>query len=135
MKIYEISTTDLYSLEPIEEGASQIFGRTGRTKAKGKAKITTQRFRCPTGPRKGRIVGSPSVCTQPKKLGSVMAIKKAKARRGSTMKIKRAFTKRTASPSVRLGRLNKQRASRNRPARRSMSGRRMSGTRKSIRKK
>jgi len=51
------------------------------------------------------------------------------------MKIKRAFTKRTASPSVRLGRLNKQRASRNRPARRSMAGRRMSGTRKSIRKK
>ena len=70
---------------------------------------------------------------QPKKLGSVMAIKKAKARRGSTMKIKRAFTKRTASPSVRLGRLNKQRASRNRPARRSMAGRRMGGTRKAIR--
>ena len=35
MKIYEISKTDLYSLEPINEGPRQIFGRTGRSKAKG----------------------------------------------------------------------------------------------------
>ena len=36
MKIYEISKTDLYSLEPINEGPRQIFGRTGRSKAKAK---------------------------------------------------------------------------------------------------
>ncbi len=36
-----------------------------------------------------------------------MAIKKAKARRGSTMKIKRSFTKRTSAPSIRVSRLNR----------------------------
>ena len=118
MKIQEIVT----------ESVVQVWSPT-------KGGQMVRKYRCLAGPRKGRIVGSPSVCTQPKKLGSVMAIKKAKARRGSTMKIKRAFTKRTASPSVRLGRLNKQRASRNRPARRSMAGRKMGGTRKAIRKR
>ena len=83
MKIYEISTTDLYSLQPIEEGASQIFGRTGRTKAKGKAKITTQRFRCPTGPRKGRIVANPSTCNKPLNIKQSQKLKGTRAAKGS----------------------------------------------------
>lgn len=111
--------------EIVTESVVQIWSRT-------KAGKMVRKYRCTAGPRKGRIVSSPGVCTQPKRLSSVMAIKKAKARRGSTMKVKRAFTKRTSAPSVRLGRLNKQRANRNRPARRSSQRHRGAYTRKAI---
>ena len=66
--------------EIISEGVVQIWSRTG-----GKM---VRKYRCTSGPRKGRIVSSPGVCTQPKKVGSIFAIKKAKARRGSTIKVK-----------------------------------------------
>ena len=86
--------------EIVAESVVQIWSRT-------KAGKMVRKYRCTAGPRKGRIVSSPSVCTQPKRLGSVMAIKKAKARRGSTMKIKRSFTKRRSAPSFRVSRLNR----------------------------
>ena len=86
--------------EIVTESGVQIWSRT-------KAGKMVRKYRCTAGPRKGRIVSSPSVCTQPKRLSSVMAIKKAKARRGSTMKIKRSFTKRTSAPSIRVSRLNR----------------------------
>ena len=111
--------------EIVTESVVQVWSRT-------KAGKMVRKYRCTAGPRKGRIVSSPGVCTQPKRLSSVMAIKKAKARRGSSMKVKRAFTKRTSAPSVRLGRLNKQRASRNRPPRRTSQRHRGAYTRKAI---
>ena len=49
-----------------------------------------------------------------------MAIKKAKARRGSTMKIKRSRTKSTSGASIGLAKLNRRSASRSRPNRRSV---------------
>jgi hypothetical protein len=112
--------------EIVAESVVQVWSRT-------KGGQMVRKYRCTAGPRKGRIVSAPGVCTQPKRLGSVMAIKKAKARRGSTMKIKRAFTKRTSAPSVRLGRLNKQRAGRNAPPRRSSMRHRGAYKRKPIR--
>ena len=53
-----------------------------------------------------KVGSSSQYVHNPKRLGSVMAIKKAKARRGSTMKIKRSFTKRT-SFQIRVSRLNR----------------------------
>ena len=106
MKIYEISTTDLYSLEPIEEGASQIFGRTGRTKAKGKAKITTQRFRCPTGPRKGRIVANPSTCNKPLNIKQSQKLKGTRAAKGSIQGKLSSYTKKYSQASQRVKRAN-----------------------------
>ena len=90
------------------------------------------KYRCLSGARKGRIVSNPSVCTQPKKMGSVMGIKRAKARRGSTMNIKRSFTKRTNPSSIRLRGLNKARSLARFGGRRSASSR--LGKRKAIRK-
>ena len=106
MKIYEISTTDLYSLEPIEEGASQIFGRTGRTKAKGKAKITTQRFRCPTGPRKGRIVANPSTCNKPLNIKQSQKLKGTRAAKSSIQGKLSSYTKQYSQASQRVKRAN-----------------------------
>lgn len=99
--------------EIVTESVVQIWSRT-------KAGKMVRKYRCTAGPRKGRVVSSPSVCTQPKKIGSVMAIKKAKARRGSTMKIKRSRTKSTSGASIGLAKLNRRSASRSRPNRRSV---------------
>ena len=99
--------------EIVTESVVQIWSRT-------KGGKMVRKYRCTAGPRKGRVVSSPSVCTQPKKIGSVMAIKKAKARRGSTMKIKRSRTKSTSGASIGLAKLNRRSASRSRPNRRSV---------------
>ena len=58
--------------EIVAESVVQIWSRT-------KAGKMVRKYRCTAGPRKGRIVSSPGVCTQPKRLSSVMSIKKAKA--------------------------------------------------------
>ena len=99
--------------EIVTESVVQIWSRT-------KAGKMVRKYRCTAGPRKGRVVSSPSVCTQPKKISGVMAIKKAKARRGSTMKIKRSRTKSTSGASIGLAKLNRRSASRSRPNRRSV---------------
>lgn len=106
MKIYEISTTDLYSLEPIEEGASQIFGRTGRSKSKNKASLTTQRFRCPTGPRKGRIVANPSTCNKPLNIKQSTKMKNTRSAKGSIHGKRSSYTKKFSQASQRVKRAN-----------------------------
>jgi len=114
MKIQEIVT----------ESVVQVWSRN-------KGGQMVRKYRCLSGARKGRIVSNPSVCTQPKKMGSVMGIKRAKARRGSTMNIKRSFTKRTNPASIRLKSLNKSRTSARLGGRRSASSK--PSKRKSIR--
>jgi|TARA_E500000318_G_scaffold45279_1_gene42756 hypothetical protein len=99
--------------EIVTESVVQIWSRT-------KGGKMVRKYRCTAGPRKGRVVSSPSVCTQPKKISGVMAIKKAKARYGSSMKIKRSRTKKTAGASIRVGKMNRPSASRSRPNRRSV---------------
>lgn len=91
--------------EIVSESVVQVWSRT-------KGGQMVRKYRCVAGPRKGRVVSNPATCTQPKRFSSVLSIKKAKARRGSSMGIKRSFTKRTAGSSMRLGRLNRSRAGR-----------------------
>ena len=114
MKIQEIVT----------ESVVQVWSRN-------KGGQMVRKYRCLSGARKGRIVANPSVCTQPKTMGSMMGMKRAKARRGSTMNIKRSFTKRTNPSSIRLRNLNKARTSARIGGRRSASSR--PSSRKAIR--
>jgi hypothetical protein len=100
--------------EIITESVVQVWSRT-------KGGKMVRKYRCTAGPRKSRIVASPGVCTQPKKLGSVYAIKKARARRSPIMKIKTARSKRAGGASQRLARLNISRRGRIK-SRRSHSG-------------
>ena len=106
MKIYEISTTDLYCFEPITEGARQIFGRTARSKTKGKGTITTQRFRCPTGPRKGRIVANPSTCNKPLNIRQSTKMKNTRRAKGSIHGKRSTYTKKFSQASQRVKRAN-----------------------------
>ena len=46
--------------EIVTESVVQIWSRT-------KGGKMVRKYRCTAGPRKGRVVSSPSVCTQPKK--------------------------------------------------------------------
>jgi hypothetical protein len=83
--------------EIITEGALQIAGRRG-------GKIV-RKYRCTTGSRKGRIVAKPETCNKPKRVQSSINIKRAKARRGSAMKIATARRKRAGGQSQRLARI------------------------------
>jgi len=86
--------------EILTEGALQIMGRKG-------SKLV-RKYRCTSGSRKGRIVADPATCNKPKRVKSSINIKKAKARRGSAMKIASARTKRARGSTQRLTRINKK---------------------------
>ena len=66
--------------EIITEGALQIVGR--------RSNRLVRKYRCTSGSRKGRIVANPATCNKPKRV-KFINIKKAKARRGSAMKVAR----------------------------------------------
>lgn len=84
--------------EILSEGVVQIWSRSGGR--------MVRKYRCTSGPRKNRIVSKPGVCTQPKRTSSMFSIKKARARRGSTIRVKTARTKR-ATQSRRIAQLNR----------------------------
>ena len=85
--------------ESIKEGVIQIWG-------KNKGKLV-RKYRCTSGSRKGRIVAQPSTCNAVKKVGSAINIKRAKARRGSVMKVKTQRQKRASGLTKRLTTANK----------------------------
>jgi hypothetical protein len=66
-----------------------------------------RKYRCTSGSRKGRIVADPATCNKPKRVKSSINIKKAKARRGSAMKVASARTKRARGSTQRLTRINR----------------------------
>ena len=98
-------------LREITEGVVPIAGRKG-----GK---NVRKYRCTSGSRKGRIVAKPSTCTAPKRVKSAISLKKAKAKRGSQMKISSSRTKRANQAHKRLAKLNVHARSKIKPKRRS----------------
>jgi len=93
MKIVEV-------VSPLQVGETfvQVWSRTG-----GKM---VRKYRCTAGVRKGRIVSDPKNSTAPKRMSGIISIKRAKARKGSALKVKRARTKR-ATFSRRISKLNR----------------------------
>lgn len=85
-------------VQDITEGVTSVWGRS-------KGKIV-RKYRCTTGPRKGRQVASPSTCNAPKRVKSMISMKKAK-RRGSAIKVKTSRTKKFYGASPRITKLNK----------------------------
>jgi hypothetical protein len=86
-------------LAEIQEGVDQIWSRKG-TK-------TVRKFRCTSGPRKGRIVAKISTCNAPKDIGAAYSMKKTKRAKGQSIKIKTRRTKKYNPASRRLKRLNR----------------------------
>ena len=79
----------------IAEGVSQIFRRQ-----KGKAPV--KGFRCSSGPRKGRIVASPSTCFMKVNPSKGAKIKKKRMMKAKTTGKKLGVTKRSGQGSGRL---------------------------------
>ena len=82
----------------LTEGVVQIWGRN-----KGKL---VRKYRCTSGQRKGRIVAKPGISST-EKVSSALNIKRAKARRGSVMKVKTGRIKRAGGLTKRLTTANK----------------------------
>tara|TARA_Y100000385_G_C12998403_1_gene595995 strand:+ start:447 stop:743 length:297 start_codon:yes stop_codon:yes gene_type:complete len=85
--------------ENLEEG--QTWARSG--------KKVVRKFRCSSGPRKGRVVAKMAQCYAAPDVKKRMAFKKIKARLGSRMIRKAKKTKRINPASKRVQSLNKRR--------------------------
>jgi hypothetical protein len=92
----------------IEEGATTIFGKTG--------KKMSRKYRCSSGPRKGRIVAKASTCTAPMNVKKSAKMKATRRAKKSLQAVRTQRTKRTNPTSIRVAAVNKSRA---KPKRRS----------------
>lgn len=77
----------------------QVWARRGNK--------VVRKTRCMSGPRKGRVVSSPSQCNKPKDVKKSQVMKKTKAQKGYRMAKKARKTKRLNPVSKRLGKMNK----------------------------
>ena len=102
MKIYEI-----FGAEPCNEAVSSIFGRGKKT--------IKRKFRCTSGPRKGRIVSDPATCTKPIDVAKRVRAKATRAKKPGIASFKRARTMRSSPITKILKRTNPLRS--NKPAR------------------
>ena len=91
-----------------EAGGKFIFGRGGKPGGSHKGRVT-RKFRCTSGPRKGRIVAKMSQCFAAPDMKKRVQMKKTRARLGAKMVRKAKRTKRVNPASRTLARLNKRR--------------------------
>lgn len=68
-----------------------------------------RKFRCSSGPRKGRVVSNPAQCFAPPDIKKRIKLKQTKAKQGPKMAKKRKKTLRTNAASKRVRALNKKR--------------------------
>lgn len=85
MKIWE-----LYPCVPvIQEASLQVFGRTRKGKSIGR------KFRCTSGPRKGRVVADPATCNKPINIASRIRAKQSRPKYKVRAGLARSRTMRT----------------------------------------
>lgn len=89
------------NINEITEGVMTSWGKSGNR--------TVRKYRCTSGPRKGRVVSKASTCTAPKNITRSLATKKTRRRQGSAYGIKVSRTRRSNPASLRLKSLNKRR--------------------------
>lgn len=100
MQVREIYT-------PVEE-TTTIFGKSGNK--------MTRKYRCSSGPRKGRIVAKASTCTAPLNVKKSAKMKATRRAKKSLQAVRSTRTKRTNPVSRRIATVNRSRA---KPKRRS----------------
>lgn len=89
--------------ELISEGVATVFGHGKGKSTKGHV---VRKYRCTSGPRKGRVVAKAATCNAPKKMSASNTLKKTRRRKGSSIDIKRARTARTSPTTQKLRRIN-----------------------------
>lgn len=70
---------------------------------------TNRKFRCTSGPRKGRVMASPASCNKPLDLAKSKNLKQLKKSKGQAIQNKASLTRRTNPASQRLKTINKPR--------------------------
>lgn len=88
---------DLISEETLDE--KQVWAKSG--------KKVVRKYRCGSGPRKGRVVAKISQCYAAPNVKARMALKRTKARLGKRMARKARRTKRINPASIRIRSLNR----------------------------
>lgn len=68
-----------------------------------------QKYRCTAGPRKGRVMSSPSACNAPYKAKSAAKLKATKAAKGGNIRTKTRLTKAYNPASNTSRRINRRR--------------------------
>ena len=87
------------NLEDLEEG--QTWARSG--------KKVVRKYRCTSGPRRGRVVAKMQQCFAAPNMKARMALKRTRARLGKRLARKSKATKRRNPASLRLQKLNRRR--------------------------
>lgn len=87
----------------IVEGISTVFGHG---KSSGPTGHTIRKYRCTTGPRKGRVVAKAATCNAPKNVKASQTLKRTRSAKGKSMDIKRSRTGRTSPTTQKLKRIN-----------------------------
>jgi len=108
-------------LRELIEGVITVFGHGKGGGTKGH---TVRKYRCTTGPRKGRVVAKAATCNAPKNMKASNTLKRTRRAKGKTTDIKRSRTVRTSPTTQKLKRLNVGRRS-IRPTKRKGTGKRI----------
>lgn len=87
-------------VEEIVEGYKQVWARTNTG--------VKRKYRCTSGPKKGRVVAKPSTCGTPVKQGQSVRTKKTRRLKGAKQSIVRGVTVKRPTHN-KLKRLNKVR--------------------------
>ena len=93
-------------LRELTEGVATIFGHGKKKSGSSGTGHTVRKYRCTSGPRKGRVVAKAATCNAPKKMSASNALKKTRRSRGKTTDIKRSRTFRTSPTTNKLRRIN-----------------------------
>ena len=84
--------------EIISEGVVQILSRTGG--------MMVRKYRCTSGPRKGRIVANPSTCNKPLNIKQSQKLKGVRQAKGNIAGARSSYTKKYSQASQRVKRAN-----------------------------
>ena len=68
-----------------------------------------QKYRCTSGPRKGRVMSSPAACNAPYKAKAAAKLKATKAAKGGTIRTKTRLTKKYNPASNVSRKINRRR--------------------------
>jgi hypothetical protein len=93
-------------LRELTEGVSTVFGHGKSNTTKGH---TVRKYRCTSGPRKGRVVAKAATCNAPKKMGASRTLAKTRRAKGKSIDVKRSRTNRTSPTTQKLKRINQGR--------------------------
>ena len=94
---------ELYDVEVVTEVGGRVLGRT-------RSGGIARKFRCTSGPRKGRGVADPATCTKPIDMAKRIKARQTRQRKAGVASFKRARTLSTSPASKIIKRTNIQRA-------------------------